>query len=89
MRINSEQKLRKLGSHYMIVDSCSGVANIANVYVLNDTAAWLWERLEGRDFSAADIVALLCDRYDVTPERAAADTDRLLSLWQTHHLILE
>ena len=49
MRLNSELKLRKLGSHYMIVDSCAGRANIANVYVLNATAAWLWEQVEQKD----------------------------------------
>lgn len=87
MRLNSELKLRKLGSHYMIVDSCAGRANIANVYVLNATAAWLWEQVEQKEFDAEALVSLLCDYYDVTRDRAAADIDRLLSIWQEAGLI--
>lgn len=80
--------MRRLGSHYMIVDSCSGHANIANVYVLNVSAAWLWEQLTDRRFEASDLVDLLCSHYDVTPDRAAADVGRLLSIWSKYNLII-
>jgi hypothetical protein len=45
---------------------------------LNDTAAWIWKGLErGLDHDA--LVASLLERYEVTPDDAAAELDALLA----------
>lgn len=88
MRINPELKLRKLGSHYMIVDTCADNMNLTNVYVLNSTAAWLWEKVVGMDFSADTLISLLCDTYEVGADRAATDVALLLDRWVKYKLLI-
>ncbi len=81
MHITPEHKLRKLGSHYMIVDVCSDNANLTNVYVLNDTAAFLWQSVENTDFDADSLVSLLCDNYYVATLQAREDVAAMLDQW--------
>ena len=54
---------------------------------LNDTAAYLWEAVEGRDFDAATLTELLLDRYDIDSQTAAPDAARLLDKWQEAGLL--
>ena len=88
MRLNPEHMLRHIGSHYMIVDSCADNANLTNVFTLNDTAAYLWESVRGIEFTAEDLVKLLCDQYEVDVKQAREDVASLLSSWQEYHLIV-
>ena len=55
---------------------------------LNDSAAWLWEQVQGRDFTSEDLVSLLTDKYDVSQERASADVDKLLQTWQQEGIVI-
>jgi uncharacterized protein YaiI (UPF0178 family) len=48
------------------------------VHVLNKTAARIWEMCSG-DFGPDEIVAKLCERYDVSPEKARADVKNVLA----------
>lgn len=89
MRTNPEHRLRRLGSHYMIVDACADDANLTNVYVLNDTAAFLWQGIEGTEFDSDALVSLLCASYDVDPLRARVDVETMLADWLRLGLVSE
>lgn len=89
MHISPEHKLRKLGSHYMIVDVCADNANLTNIFVLNDTAAFLWQSVENSYFDADTLVALLCDSYDVAPKQAREDVDSMLDQWARLGLVID
>ena len=40
-------------------------ADMTRIISLNDSGAWLWQELSGKDFSVKDAAELLCCRYDV------------------------
>ena len=44
-------------------------------------------RIQDKDFTADDLVALLTARYDVGEEQARADVDKLLASWRQAGLI--
>lgn len=44
----------------------------------NETAAFIWEHLEQTD-SPEELAALLCDEFEVSPERALQDCRTLVS----------
>lgn len=48
------------------------------VHVLNKTAARIWEMCDG-NFGPDEIAAGLCERYDVSLEKASADTRNALA----------
>ncbi len=89
MRLNEDLKLRQIGPYYMIVKTSGERTDMTDVFSLNETAAWLWKRAEGRDFTAADLAQWLCDEYDVTMEVALRDVRKMLLEWQEGGLLSE
>ncbi len=89
MRLNEDLKLRQIGPYYMIVKTSGKRTDMTDVFSLNETAAWLWKRAEGSDFTAADLAQWLCDEYDVTMEVALRDVRKMLLEWQEGGLISE
>lgn len=49
--------------------SAEGIDNFDfnKVISLNDTAAYLWEAVEDKEFDAGILAALLLEKYDVDP----------------------
>lgn len=88
MRINDNLKLRKIGRRYMIVDVSSSDVDFTNVYSLNESAAWLWEKIGRKEVEEEELVDWLCDRYDVEHEKAAVDVHKIIELWITHGLLI-
>ena len=73
MRIKKEYDIREIAGEHIVVVQGRLEADMTRVIALNDSGAWLWERLSGKDFTARDVADLLCSRYDVDPETALAD----------------
>ena len=55
--------------------------NFNKMISLNSTAAFLWENVEGKDFTVEDLTKLLTDNYEVEEERAAADAAAIAAKW--------
>ena len=85
--IKNGLKLRKLGSKYMVVDTCAKNVNLSNVFTLNETAAQLWMQLEHHDATAEELADRLCEEYDVDRGTALSDVERQLSEWREFGLI--
>lgn len=68
------------GEHVVVAE---GIENIdfSKVIHLNETAAYLWEKLGDKEFSVADMVSLLTEEYDVTAEVAQKDCEDLANKW--------
>lgn len=67
----------------MVADECillpiaERAADLRVLYVFNDTARWLWERLEtGR--TAEELAAALTDAFETTAEEARIDVEEFL-----------
>lgn len=80
-------QLRKIGSHYMIVDTCTGNVNMSNVFSLNDTAAQLWTWIEEGGHTPDELADLMCQRYLTDKETALADIKRQLAEWEEFDLL--
>jgi hypothetical protein len=60
--------------------------NAKRYYTLNETAIFVWRRLE-KGLPAAEIARELANDYDVTPERATASVAKLLDELATRKLV--
>lgn len=89
MKIRSNLKLKKIGKQYMLVDSASGAENETNIYTMNATAAFLWEKIGEQDIDAEKLVGWMCEKYDVERATVANDVVALLKEWQSLGLITE
>jgi len=82
MKLQEGFVLRQLLGEYIITGDGLSRVDFSKVISLNKTAAWLWEQLQGREFSLEDVVSLMTDHYEVDAETARADAVRLLDAWR-------
>lgn len=48
---------------------------------MNETAAYIWEHLTGKDFTEEDMAEVLLKEYDVDKATALADCKSLAERW--------
>lgn len=82
MRIVEGFKLRKICGENVVVPEGAKLVNFNKMLSLNETAAFLWESVQGKEFDAQTLSDLLSERYEVAPERALTDAQALLAKWQ-------
>lgn len=87
MKLNQSLRLRRIGSRFVIVRIAEGEANMTDVISLNETAAALWEKFSGREFTEAEMVEWLCGEYEVEPSVAASDVHNLLARWKEYGML--
>jgi hypothetical protein len=89
MRIKEGFILRTICGEHVVVGEGLAQVNYNKLISLNGSAAWLWEQVQGRDFSVEDLAALLLQRYDVSEEQALADSRKLMQVWKENNLVTE
>lgn len=74
-------KLHKICGENIIV--AEGRENIDFTYIINmnDTSAYLWNAVEGKDFDDKALAKLLTDEYEVDYDTALADANTLIQQW--------
>lgn len=88
MRINDKMKVRDMvGEHIIIMQSNDNV-DMTRVMALNETALFLFNELQGRDFEADDAVRLLTDNYEVSDEVARRDVEKILADMKKNNIVL-
>lgn len=89
IRDRKNLKLRKMGRNYMIVSASSSTVNMADVFTLNESAAYLMERcLEREDFDAEMLASWLVEGYGIDSGLALRDAEATIAEWKSLGLIL-
>ena len=81
MKINEGFELREMCGEHIII--ATGVANIdfSKVISLNESAAYLWREVEGKEFTPETLATLLTAKYDIDDATALADATALTQRW--------
>ncbi|MCA5004128.1 PqqD family protein [Sphingobacterium bovistauri] len=90
MKLKEGLIVRKVGEDYVIVAPEQGMVDLSKVYSLNETAAWLWEALDGKDFQLNDMVELVRSQYDVnelTDIQLISDMEELVLFFRQNDLL--
>ena len=77
MKRNDEFILRKVAGNTIVVPVGAASVSFNGLLTLNETGAFLWDRLT-RETSLDALAAALCENYDVEPGRAQKDTAAFL-----------
>ncbi|MBO4417888.1 MAG: PqqD family protein [Bacteroidales bacterium] len=88
MRIKDGFVLRTmLGDHVVLGEGLSQV-DFNCLLSLNDTAAYLWEGVQGKDFTKEDLADLLVDKYGISREQAISDSESIANTWMEQGVLL-
>ena len=87
MRIKKGFNLRNICDERILV--AEGIDNIdfSEVIGFNESAAYLWDSIVDKDFTADDLAELMAANYQVSKEDAKKDTDLLLKTWKEVGLV--
>ena len=70
--------LRSLGREYILVSEGLEAADANKMISMNESAAFLWKAMEGKDFDVKTLAQLLANEYDIDLEVAEKDVTSLL-----------
>ncbi len=70
--------IRRIADETLLIPIRGQAADLDAIYVLNDTAAFLWSQLETTGDVAA-LSAALCETFEVSHEQAAQDVAEFLA----------
>lgn len=81
MKIKEGFVLRQICGEYVVVGEGLAQVNFNKMLSLNASAAYLWEQMQGKDFTVQDMADALKERYEVEQERAYNDAAALVEKW--------
>ena len=81
MKIKEGFELRNVCGENIVI--AHGIDNIdfTKVITLNESAAMLWNSVQGRDFNEEELADLLLKEYDVDSQTAQKDVNTLIASW--------
>lgn len=86
-KIKEGFKLCPVGNEYVVVAQGAENTDFSKVISLNETGAYLWRELEGKEFSSNDIAVLLLEAYDVDEPTALRDSESFFEAMQDARII--
>lgn len=88
MKINNEFVMREIAGDYVVVPVGSTVADFNKLITLNDTGAFLWERLN-EEVGVNELTDMLVKEYEVNRETAETDVKDFIKLLTDYGVIEE
>ncbi len=93
MRTKTGFGLREICGQYVLI--AEGLENLdfSNIVSMNETAATLWNAVQGKDFTVEDMAQVLVDNYQIDEttalpmEQALADAKKVLEQWRKAEIL--
>ena len=82
MRLVEGFRLRDVMGQATVIGEGAGQVNFNKLITLNESAAFLWRSVEGKDFDVESVAGLLVEEYGINEERARKDAEVLLAQWK-------
>ena len=89
MRIIEGFCLRNVMGRPTVIGESASLVDFNKLVTLNESAAFLWRSVEGRDFTLDDLVGMLVSRYQIAEDVAKADAAEILEGWKKVGFIQE
>ncbi len=81
--------LRTLAKEYIITAEKVTNINFNKLISLNESAAYLWESVQGKEFDADTLADLLVERYEVDRETAFKDSEAIILKWKEAGIVTD
>ena len=81
MKIKEGFVLREMCGEHIVAGEGIEHINFNKLISLNSTAAFLWNEVIGKEFTAETMAELLIGRYGIDKELALKDSENLINAW--------
>lgn len=81
MKAKSGFNLRVVCGENIIVAEGEENIDFSNIISMNESSAYLWQNIQGKEFTHEDLVGLLTQEYEVDEATAMKDVKALTELW--------
>ncbi len=81
MKIVDGFKLRSVAGEMVVSGEGVGQINFNKLIALNETAAYLWQEVESKEFDAQMMADLLVAEYEIESDIALRDAQALIDKW--------
>lgn len=81
MKAKKGFNLREIcGEHIIIAEGKENI-DFTKIISMNESAAYLWNKLQDKDFTTEDMAKLLTEEYEVDQATALQDAEKLAKTW--------
>ncbi len=87
MKAKNGFNLRTVCGENIVVAEGEENIDFSNIISMNESSAYLWKNIQGKDFEVKDLVDLLIKMYDVDVETATHDAQVLVDQWKQAEII--
>lgn len=81
MKIKEGFVLRQMCGEYIVAGEGLQHINFNKLLSLNESAAYLWQELVGKEFTQEEMAELLIARYGIDKQLAMTDSGKLMNSW--------
>ena len=87
MKTKKGFNLRQVCGENVIVEEGAENIDFSSIISMNESSAYLWNSIQGKEFGKNNLVELLTQEYDVDADTAAKDVDALVAQWMKAGII--
>ena len=81
MKAKKGFNLREIcGEHILIAEGKENI-DFTKIISMNESAAYLWNKLQDKDFTTEDMAKQLTEEYEVDQATALQDAEKLAKTW--------
>lgn len=78
MKIKKQYKVREMAGEHVVIMQGELGSNLTKIISLNESALYLWQAIEGREFDVDTVSSLLAEHYGIDDQIAQSDASRWL-----------
>lgn len=87
MKTKKGFNLRQVCGENVIVAEGAENIDFSSIISMNESSAYLWNSIQGKEFDNNNLVELLTQEYDVDADTAAKDVEALVAQWMKAGII--
>ena len=88
MKVKDQLVLREIAGQYVIVPVMERVKDVQSMVYISSSAAYLWQYMEGKEFTLDELVDLILAKYkNVTREKAQEDIIAFLQIMARNNIM--
>ena len=88
MKVKDQLVLREIAGQYVIVPIMERVKDVQSMVYISSSAAYLWQYMEGKEFTLDELVDLILAKYkNVTREKAQEDIIAFLQILARNNIM--